>query len=162
MIAANGQLTPEHYISLREAAKLAHSKPNVLRKHRVAGWKSNRLAMKDRKGSWWVDPKVINTIKAIKPRPAKPAPDPASPESTVRSTPPELTMPVVSAEEMDALLIPPTAAHLEQLVAIAIRRVLRVPPIDWKLVSGLVRRGALHAREAEKGGTLKSKNSKNS
>lgn len=62
------RLTPAHFIPLAEIARLARSKTNCLRKHRVCDWRDRGLAHKDRSGHWWVDPKVLQSVKPVRSR----------------------------------------------------------------------------------------------
>lgn len=77
------KLTPDNYIPLPELAKLANSKSNVLRKHRVAGWLAAGQAHKDPTGRWWIDPAVLPTVKPVQSRVAH-SPVPPAAEETGR------------------------------------------------------------------------------
>jgi hypothetical protein len=124
-------LTPVDFIPLSELAKLASSKPNVLRKHRVAGWLAEGKAHKDPRGRWWVDPAVLPSIKPVASRVAHSAAPPATPALGEALAP----------EEIRELLRPglPGEANNEDHLWAAISHLLKVRPTPWETIGELVR-----------------------
>jgi hypothetical protein len=158
MSTTNGKpaLTPEHYIPLPQLAKLAASKPNVLRKHRVAGWLAAGLAHKDPKGNWWVDPAVLPTVKPVRSAakagggesgvgrvahsPVPPASsDPSSLEMTMRTASPETAVAGLSPNEVHELL--DRVGTAEVCLAAALSNLLELDPIPWDVVLKLAGMG---------------------
>lgn len=57
------RIIPEHFLILDELARRAGTTPKSLRKHQIPGWKEKRLAIKDVRGFWFVDPAVIGSFE---------------------------------------------------------------------------------------------------
>ena len=134
-------LTPDHFIPLREAALLAGSKPNVLRKHRVAKWLAEGLAHKDPAGAWWVDPAVIPAIKPIRPRGLVPSGDPVPRHSghSGDEVSPEEAHALLEAMDQDERPAVPevTPTQSEGHAAVAVMNLAAMRPVPWELIAKL-------------------------
>lgn len=143
------KMTPEHFIPLAELARMARSKANVLRKHRVGKWLAAGLAHKDPAGMWWVDPDLLPTVKAVRSRVQgseleAEKPDVAAIESALSdvSASNAITAQLVelSAEEVRELLKPLEGRDPTRIAA-AMINLLALERVPWEVVIELGRIG---------------------
>jgi hypothetical protein len=123
---------PEDWLPLAAIARAAGTKPNVLRKHRVAGWQERGMAAKDAAGNWWASPAALDTFG-----PATSPTSAAVPDAAVQAL---------------AALAPeggPPPRESEGHVATAVRSLLSLRPIPWALVTKLCSMGRRYAGVAQ-------------